>query len=91
MSEYVEISQEITDDPDVMLFYTNLLLAEEVEAYDSVEAMLEGSSVAQALGVIAGIQSAILEIDTVTIQRESFTDWYAISADVSAVLRDFFL
>ena len=92
MSEYIEIEEEATDDPDITLFHTNLPLTDgEIEEYDSIEAMEEGSPVAQALAVIVGIVSATLEEETLTIRREPYFDWYAIAADVSAVLKDFFL
>ncbi len=74
-----------------MLFYTNLRLAEEGEHYESPHAMLEGSPVAQALGRLDGIAAASLEEGSLTIWRDPFFDWYAIAADVSAVLKDFFL
>ena len=92
MSEYIEIVEEPTDDPDIMIFQTNLTLAEDApEAYDSVEAMEVGSPVAQALSVIEDIDAAWLDDDTLTIRRQPDAGWYAIVADVSAVLKDFFL
>lgn len=91
MSEYIEIEEEETDDINVMIFYTNLSLADGIEQYDSLEKMEQGSPVANALAVIEGIASAELDEGVLTIRRKELYDWYAIAADVSAVLRDFFL
>ena len=92
MSEYIEIETEISDDDDVMYFYTNLKLTEEgVETYDSVEAMEEGSPIAQALSVVEGIIHLGMEDSEMSITREQGAAWHAIVSDVSAVLKDFFL
>jgi hypothetical protein len=91
MSEYMEIEEEETEDINVMIFHTNLPLADGVETYDSLDSMEQGSPVANALAVIEGIASAELEDTMLTVRRQDFYDWYAIAADVSAVLKDFFL
>ncbi len=62
MSEYMEIETEIDDDDLTMHISTNLKLADgKPEEYDSLEALEEGSPVAQALAMIDGI--AHLTID----------------------------
>ncbi|MCA9940225.1 MAG: NifU N-terminal domain-containing protein [Anaerolineales bacterium] len=92
MSEYIEITTKPTDDPDVMFFYTNLRLDEgEPESYDSLAAMEEGSPVAQALALVAGIAQLYIDGQELTITREPGVEWYFIAADVSAILKDFFL
>lgn len=92
MSEYIEIRPEFSDDPDVVVIYTNLTLTErEAEQYDSVMAMEEGSPLAQMLAVIDGIERLHLQGDKITIWRDPAEDWHFIVADVTAALKDFFL
>lgn len=93
MSEYIEITHEPTSDPDVMRFRTNLRLGEnnEVELYDSGEAMEEGSPVAQALAMIDGIIALRIEGQELIVTRDPFVEWYYIAADISAALKEFFL
>lgn len=92
MSEYIEIETEMADEPAVIYFHTNLALAEEgVEAYDSVEAMEEGSPVAQALAYVEGIRHLRLDGREMTVTRDLDTPRHIIVAEVSAALKDFFL
>jgi hypothetical protein len=91
MSEYIEIEEEETDDINVMIFHTNLPLANGIEKYDSLADMEQGSPVANALAMIEGIATAEFEDTMLTIRREDYYDWYAIAADISAALKDFFL
>jgi hypothetical protein len=92
MSEYIEIESELTDDPAVMRFYTNLRLAEgETETYHSPEEMEEGSAVAQALSFIEGIESLSIEAHQMAVTRDPEVPWHIIVAEVTAVLKDFFL
>ena len=92
MSEYIEIETELSDDGQEMYFYTNLTLAEgEAEQYDSPAAMEEGSPVAQALALLAGIARLQIEGSEMIITREPDAPWHVIVADVSAALKDFFL
>lgn len=92
MSEYMEIESEMTDDPAVMHIHTNLPLAvDEVEHYLSLEEMEEGSAVAQALSFIDGIEHLKIEAQKLTITRRPEVPWHIIVAEVTAVLKDFFL
>lgn len=92
MSEYIEIEPENTDDPDVLLFHTNLVLAPEgAETYDSVQALEEGSPVAQALAYVEGIRHLRLGEREIRLTRDPDVPWHVIVADVSAALKDFFL
>ena len=92
MSEYIEIETEMSDDPAVIYFYTNLALAEEgVEEYDSAEAMEEGSPVAQVLAYVDGIRQLRLDGQEMTVTRDLDTPQHIIVAEVSAALKDFFL
>ena len=92
MSEYMEIETELNDDGTVMNVYTNLKLAEgEPEFYDSLEAMEEGSPVAQALAVVEGILTMQIDDTDLVITKEADFDWHIIVADVSAALKDFFI
>ena len=92
MSEYIKIETEMSEEGSRIYFYTNLTLTEEgVETYGSVEAMEEGSPVAQMLAVIAGIASLRIEAREIAITRQPEVPWHAIVADVSAALKDFFL
>ncbi len=92
MSEYIEIEAEMSDDPAVITFYTNLTLAEEgVEEYDSTEAMEEGSPVAQALAYVEGIRRLRLDGREMTVTRDLDAPQHIIVAEVSAALKDFFL
>jgi hypothetical protein len=92
MSEYIEIESELTDNPAVMRILTNLPLAVgEVEIYRSPEEMEVGSAVAQALSFIDGIERMRIEEQKLTITRDLETPWHIIVAEVTAVLKDFFL
>ncbi len=92
MSEYIEIETELSDDGQRMHFYTNLTLTDQKEeTYHSLDEMAEGSPLAQALSVIPGISHLTIEGNDMTLARDSDVDWYAIVADVSAAIKDFFL
>lgn len=91
MSEYIEIETEWTDNPDMVIFQTNLMLSSQLESYESVEEMEEGSVVAQALAGIAGILRLQLNQTNLTITRDPTTDWYYIITDLSSTLKEFFL
>ncbi len=92
MSEYIEIETELSDDGKSIVFYTNLKLGEEnSESYDSVEAMEEGSAVAQALSEIDGIIQLQIDGKEMVIVRDLQVPYHAIVADVSNALKDFFL
>ncbi|MFZ0547682.1 MAG: NifU N-terminal domain-containing protein [Candidatus Promineifilaceae bacterium] len=92
MSEYIEIESEMTDNPAVMHIHTNLPLAVgEVETYRSLEEMEEGSAVAQSLSFIDGIEHLEINEHQLTIRRSLEVPWHIIVAEVTAVLKDFFL
>ncbi len=94
MSEYIEIETEVDeDDLNLIHFFTNLPLTSEAEeeSYKSVEEMLEGSAVAQALAGVDGILTMTLDGGDMSILKEDEIDEYALIANVSAVIKDFFL
>ncbi|MEM7330464.1 MAG: NifU N-terminal domain-containing protein [Chloroflexota bacterium] len=92
MSEYIEIETEPSDDQEVMYFYTNLRLTDQAEeVYESVEAMEEGSAVANALAVVEGIETLKIEPSDLTVSKHPDAEWHAIVLDVTAVIKDFFL
>lgn len=92
MSEYIKIETELSDDPAVIYFSTNLALAEEgAEEYESAEAMEEGSPVAQALAYVDGIRHLRLDGQQMTVTRDLDTPQHVIVAEISAALKDFFL
>ena len=94
MSEYIEIESEPDEERlNLIHFYTNLPLTTDgaTEIYTSVEAMLEGSAVAQALAEVHGITMLSLSGGDMSIEREDDVDEYALIADVSAAIKDFFL
>lgn len=92
MSEYMEIEAEMSDDPAVIYFHTNLALSEEgVEEYGSIEEMEEGSPVAQALAYVEGIRHLRLEGREMTVTRDLDVPRHIIVAEVSAAIKDFFL
>ena len=91
MSEYIEIETEIGDDGRLYIS-TNLPLSEGgPETYDSVEAMEEGSPVAQALSVVEGIRLLHISHNDLIIEAEAEIGTHVIVAEVTAVLKDFFL
>jgi hypothetical protein len=91
MSEYIEIEAEIGDNGRLYLS-TNLLLSEgEPETYDSVEAMEEGSPVAQALSVVEGIRLLHISHNDLVIETDVAVGVHVVVAEVTAVLKDFFL
>jgi len=92
MSEYVEIRTELSDNSNVIHMFTNLrLTVEGPEEYDSAEAMEEGTPIAQALSVVQDVLRLRLDGTELAITRAPGAPWHMIVADVSAVLRDFFL
>ena len=92
MSEYIEIHSEPTDDPSTMMIHTNLLLAAgEPEYYHSVDAMEEGSAVAQALASIEGIVGLTIDSHDLVLKRDLSTPWHVVEAEAAAALKDFFL
>lgn len=92
MSEYIEITSELNDDETAVTLTTNLTLTQEpAESYTSLEAMAEGSPIAQTLSVIEGLASLTLHPHQIIITRQPFAEWHALIADISAALRDFFL
>lgn len=92
MSEYIEIESELTENPAVMHIYTNLPLAPEAaEIYQSLEEMEEGSAVAQALSFIDGIERLEIKDQNLTLTRALDVPIHIIVAEVTAVLKDFFL
>ncbi len=92
MSEYIEIDAELSDDGAIWL-HTNLKLtaAGDEETYDSPAAMETGSPVAQALAVVAGIDSLIMRDGEIALTIASDADWHAVIADATAALKEFFL
>ena len=91
MSEYIEIESEISEDGRIYL-YTNLPLTEgQPESYTGLEAMEEGSPVAQALSIIEGLTSVQIEDGDLLITPEPEVATHVIIAEVTAVLKDFFL
>ena len=92
MSEYIEIQTEILDTSDTIRFHTHLSLTMAGrEMYASVEAMEEGSPVAQLLSGIEGIVTCSLEEGDIVIQRDPETEWHNLVADVAAAIKEFFL
>ncbi|MFK7800941.1 MAG: NifU N-terminal domain-containing protein [Anaerolineae bacterium] len=94
MSEYIEIESEPDEDQlNLIHFFTNLLLTTDgqTESYQSLDEMLEGSAVAQALAEVDGIVSVTLTGGEMSIEKEDDLDAYALIADVSAAIKDFFL
>jgi hypothetical protein len=94
MSEYIEIETEMSDDGAKMRFCTNLKLTDATEGeeqYLSAAEMEEGSPVAQALAVVEGMAAVHIDGRDLLITREPDADWHVIVADVTAVLKDFFL
>jgi hypothetical protein len=92
MSEYIEIETESSDDGRTMYFHTNLRLAVEgPETYASAEAMAEGSPLAQMLAVVEGITRLEITDSDMVVTRAREAPWHSIVADISAVLKEFFL
>ncbi|HSH03883.1 MAG TPA: NifU N-terminal domain-containing protein [Anaerolineae bacterium] len=93
MSEYMEIEPEISDeDPLIAHIYTNLPLTNDgPEQYASPDEMAEGSPVAQALSVVDGLQALHIDGEDMTLTRDPDLEWHIILAEVTAVLKDFFL
>ena len=92
MSEYLKIEAKSSEDPDMMVFHTNLRLAEErAEQYRSTQEMEEGSAVAQAMAPIEGIKHLRIEDTTLAVTRYHDFPWHPIVADINAALKEFFL
>lgn len=93
MSEYIEIEAELDEEDNTLIhFFTNLPLApEQMEQYESVEAMAEGSAVAQVIAAVEGVLTLQLAGSKMLIRRDETMPEYTIIAEVSALLKDFFL
>ncbi|MFT5195441.1 MAG: hypothetical protein ACI9EW_003677 [Cellvibrionaceae bacterium] len=94
MSEYIEIEPEPDEDQlNLIHFFTNLPLTTDgqTETYQSLEEMLEGSAVAQALAEVNGIVAVTLTGGDMSVEKKDELDAYALIADVSAAIKDFFL
>ena len=95
MSEYMEIEAEVDeDDPQQIHFYTNLPLSpagSPVQRYQSYEALEEGSAVAQALTMVDGICALMINGSEMTVVRAMETPEHGLIADISAVIKEFFL
>ncbi|HSG18282.1 MAG TPA: NifU N-terminal domain-containing protein [Anaerolineae bacterium] len=92
MSEYIEIESEPTDDLSTMIIHTNLLLADgDPEHYRSVEAMEEGSPVAQALASIEGIAGMRIESHDLVVELDLRTPWHSVEGEITTALKEFFL
>ena len=92
MSEYIEIQTESGDEPDTIIFTTNVRLSEgEPENYISVAALEEGSPLAQAFAIVPGIYELRLEGGEMVVRHDPDVPLHVIVADISAVIRDFFL
>jgi hypothetical protein len=92
MSEYIEISSELTGDPDVIVLHTNLALTTKgTELYRSSQEMAEGSAVAQVLAYVDGIRELEISDNMATIRRDPEVPWHQIVADVTSALKEFFL
>jgi hypothetical protein len=91
MSEYIEIDAELGDE-GMILFHTNLNLTVEgrTERYAAAE-LEEGSPVAQALAAVDGIKTLEISGGELIVVGRPDADWHVLIADVSAVLKDFFL
>ena len=92
MSEYIEIDAELDDD-GAIVFATNLSLTAEgrEEQYDSAVALEEGSPVAQALAVVPGIAALTMRGGQIILTPAPDADFHSLVADVTAVLKEFFL
>ncbi len=92
MSEYIEFETIPTADPNVMIVATNLRLAEgEDEYYDSPAAMETGSALAQMLSSIAGIEAMEIRGKELVVRGDGDTPWHLIVAEITAIVREFFL
>lgn len=92
MSEYIEITTEMSEDGAAVHFFTNLRLADQdEEIYASVPDMEEGSPLAQALAMIPGLARIHIRGDELTAWRAPEAAWHALVEDVTAVLKEFFL
>lgn len=92
MSEYIEIESELSDDGRSVTFYTNLPLTQgEVEQYNTLDEMVEGSPLAQALSVVDGLCTLRLEGDEMELTPDEELGVQTIINDITAVLKDFFL
>jgi hypothetical protein len=93
MSEYIEVQPESTEDPNKMIVRTNLVLREfsNLEDYPTVEAMEEGSALAQMIAPIDGLRRLRIERNDLIIWREEEMPWHLILSEVTIALKEFFL
>ena len=92
MSEYIKIETDLSDDGQVLFFHTNLPLTDgSVESYISIEAMEEGSPIAQALAAGAGLSKINIQGSEMRITKTLDVEWYVVVEEVTAILKDFFL
>jgi hypothetical protein len=93
MSEYVTVTPERTDDPDVMEIIVNQTLTHEDEEVYANRAVGDvGSPIAQMLFAgIRGIRALTIVEDALIITRDPAVQWEEIIDEVRDALRDFFL
>lgn len=94
MSEYIEFETDLTADPAVMIISTNLVLTDEddaVESYGSREEMEVGSPLAQMLASVEGVVSLQINGNRLIVGSDGDTAWHFIVAEITAVVREFFL
>ena len=92
MSEYIEIRAETGEEPGMLIFTTNVCLSEgAAERYESPAALEEGSPLAQALAYVPGIHRLQIQEYEMTVWHDPDVAQHVVIADLSAVIRDFFL
>lgn len=93
MSEYITVTPQATDNPDVMILVTNQdLTTEGREHYPDRVSGDEGSALAQFLfGGVEGLVSLLIEGRTLVVERDPVVEWHALIDEITEALKEFFL
>jgi hypothetical protein len=92
MSEYITVSAQSGDDPDLVQLITNLnLVPDGPESYASRDEGDSGSPLAQALFGIDGLAALDIDGGTLIVRRDPDVEWHMLIDEITAALKDFFL
>ena len=92
MSEYIEIETEIDEVACLVYINTQLVLASSGdESYPTIEAMEQGTALAQFLSQIEGIQTLALSRHRLIASHRPSIPTYVVASELGDALKDFFL
>ncbi|HET6447292.1 MAG TPA: hypothetical protein VFI27_22245 [candidate division Zixibacteria bacterium] len=92
MSEYIEIETYIDDESNRVIIKTNLVLTGlGEESYQSAQMMELGSTLAQYISQIDGLQSLIIGERELIATHDPTIPAHIVASEIAAALKEFFL